>query len=173
MSGFSYRKNLDGSAYAPINMRFVGKDSIAFQVGDLVRINTSTVIDVVDATEAIAGVCVGVEDKNGLPVATDSGTTDTWTMASDNTTVNLYKVIFIPALPNYLFYADGDASNSSGDEFAFTDVTDHNSPANSYGDATAQLRLIERDPDHDADASKGLYQVAESQFGTTLAVAAA
>lgn len=173
MAGFSYRKNLDGSAYVPSLMYVVGKNSVAFSKGDLVRVNTSGFADIVDATEAIAGVCVGVVTAKGAAKAFDSGTVDTWTMTSDNQTSAADLVAFIPALPNYLFSADGDADTAAGDVFAYTDSTDENSPANSFGDATAQLRLIERDPDHDGDASKGLYQIAESQFGVTGAVAAA
>lgn len=169
MAGFHYRKNLDGSAYSPTVLWVKGKDSVTFSIGDLVRINTSGVVDIVDATEAIAGVCVGVETSAHGSVSPDSGTTDTWTLGTSNTKL----VGFIPAMPNYLFYADGDASNASTDVGAFTDVTDENSPANSYGDTEAQLRLIEIDPDHDGDASKGLYQIVESQFGTTSKVAAA
>lgn len=168
MSGFAYRKNLDGSAYNPINMYVIGKNSIAFQVGDLVRINTSGFMDIVDATEGIAGVCVSVVDKNGLPVTPDSGTTDTWTMNSANQTDTnyQYKVVFIPALPNYLFYNDADDSLTATMEFQYFDTTDENdvNVGSATDTATAQVRLISRDPDGDGDASKGLFQIVESQF---------
>jgi len=40
--------------------------------------------------------------------------------------------------------------------------------SNSSNDTTeSELKLIERNPDHDADTSKGLWQVVQSQFGQT------
>lgn len=168
MSGFAYRKNLDGSAYVPSVLWVIGKNSIAFQVGDLVRINTSGFVDVVDATEAIGGVCVGVVDNKGLPVTPDSGTTDTWTLNSANQTnaSYKYKVGFIPALPNYLFYNDSNGTLAQTNLLQYFDTVDENDvDASSATDtATAQVRLIEIDPDGDADASKGLFQIVESQF---------
>lgn len=173
MAGFSYRKNLDGSAYVPSLLNVIAKQSITFSVGDLIRIDQNGFADVAAATEAIAGVVASVVDANGKAVTPDSGTTDTWTTPSTNETVAQYTVSFIPALANYLFYANGDADTTQADLFAFTDITDENSPANSFGDTEAQLRLIERDPDHDSDASKGLYQIVESQVGTTSKASAA
>lgn len=166
MSGFAYRKNLDGSAYNPINMRLLGKNSIQFSVGDLIRVNTSGNIDLSDSTEGVAGVVVTVEDANGLPVDPDSGTTETWTMSSTNTTVALHKVVFIPALPNYLFYNDSDGTLTDTNLFQYADVASSQQvTTGGFTDtATKQVRLIERDPDGDADASKGLFQIVESQF---------
>lgn len=172
MAGFSYRKNLDGSAYVPSLLTVGVKASTTYSVGDMIRINTSGTASLAAATTAVAGVLATVTDANGLAVTPDSGTTDTWTIAASGATTN-YKVKFIPALPNYLFYANGDADTAVGDLFAYTDLTDENSPANSFGDTAATLKLIERNPDHDADDSKGLYQVVESQFGQTDSVPAA
>ena len=166
MAGFTYRKNLDGSSQSPTVFEVIGKNSIVFQVGDLIRINTSGFADVVDATEHIAGVVVGVVDKNGGRIDADSGALDTYTMASDNQTVAQKKVRFIPALPNYLFYNDADDTLAQTNLFQFMDTNDENDA--DVGTATdtssAQLRLIQLDPDGDGDASKGLFQIVESQF---------
>lgn len=166
MAGFSYRKNLDGSAYNPINMEVIGKNSVTFSRGDIIRINTSGFADIATGGEGIAGVCVSVVDSNGKALDTDSGTNDTWTLDSDNQTDEKYKVVFIPALPNYLFYNDADASLAQTNLFQYFDTNDENDVdvATATDTATAQVRLIEIDPDDDGDASKGLFQIVESQF---------
>jgi len=171
--GFYYRKNLDGSAYNPINMYTIGKNGIEFRVGDPVRLNTSGFIDLADAvTNGIIGICVGVTDKNGIAIAPDSGTTDTYTLNSANQTDTdyMYKVVYIPALSNYLWYNDADDSLTATMEGQFFNITAGSAQidvATATDTAYEQFRLIERDPDHDADASKGLFQITESQFGTT------
>lgn len=168
MAGFAYRKNLDGSAYNPINMAILGKNSVTFSVGDLIRVNTSGIVDLSDSTEEVAGVVVTVQDKNGLPVAADSGTTETWTLNSANQTDTdyQYKVAFIPALHNYLFYNDSDGTLAQTNLFQYADVANSNQVTTGglTDTATKQVRLIEINPDHDADDSKGLFQIVESQF---------
>lgn len=166
MAGFSYRRNIDGSAYVPSLLYKPGKNSITFSVGDLVRVNTSGFVDVCDTGEAAFGVVATVVDANGLSKSTDSGTTDTWTMDSNNQTSALDLVGVIPALPHYLFYNDADASLTRTMELQYFDTNDENDVdvASATDAATAQVRLIERDPDGDGDASKGLFQIVESQL---------
>jgi len=164
---FLFRKSIDGSSTPPVNLYAVGKNSIVFQVGDLIRINTSGFADLVDTGECIGGVCVGVVDSNGLPIAPDSGTMDTWTMGGSNQTVTYAQVVFIPALPSYLFYNDADGTLTRAMEFGYFDTNDENDVDIARYTATwsAQVQLISRDPDGDADASKGLFRIVESQFG--------
>ena len=164
---FLFRKSIDGSSSPPVNLYAIAKDSIAFQVGDLIRINTSGFADVVDQGECIGGVCVGVVDINGLPVTPDSGTTDTWTMGSTNSSATYKKVVFIPAFPQYLFYNDADGTLTQAMEFEYFDTNDENDVdiARATDTWSAQVQLISRDPDGDADASKGLFRIVESQFG--------
>lgn len=170
MAGFSYRKNLDGSAYNPVNMYGIGVNSGTFTVGDPVRIDNEGFISLADAiTDGIAGICVSVVDKNHLPVAYDTGTLDTWTLNSANETDTnyQYEVAFIPALPNYLFYNDADNDLARTNLFQFFNITAGSSQidvATATDTANEQFRLIELDPDHDGDASKGLFQVVESQL---------
>jgi hypothetical protein len=169
MAGFAYRKNLDGSSQSPTLLHKIGKSSVTFSVGDLVRVDASGFVDVVDADEnSIAGVCQMVVDSDGKAIDTDSGTNDTWTMESDNETVDQYKVAFIPALPNYIFYNDADDSLTRTMEFQYFDTNNEYQVdvASATDSATAMVKLIERDPDHDGDASKGLFQIVESQFAT-------
>jgi hypothetical protein len=74
---------------------------------------------------------------------------------------------FIPALPNYLFYNDSDGDMDEAHIGYFFDLVSHSQIDESTGHDTTQrtCKLWEYDPDHDGDASKGLFQVVESQFG--------
>lgn len=164
MSGFSYRKNIDGSAYAPSLLRITAANSIVVQKGDLIRVNNAGFGALVTTGDLILGVVEGVEDENGLPVTTDSGTTDTWTMASDNQTVAQKRIAYIPALQNYLFYNDSDDTLARTNLFQYFPLNDENDVnGSSSSDSTIDsVRLIEIDPDNDGDASKGLWQIVES-----------
>ncbi len=170
--GFYFRKNLDGSAYVPSNLYFVGKNSVPFQVGDPVRINQAGFADISDAVgDTQIGICVTVVDNAGKALTPDSGTLDKWTMNSANQTVGggyEYKVGFIPALPQYLFYNDADATLTRTMMLQYFDCTvltaqiDVNTATDT---PTAAFRLIQIDPDGDGDLSKGLFQMVESQLG--------
>lgn len=167
MAGFSFRKSLDGANVAPATLRVIGKNSVEFAKGDAVRINTSGFVDVCDAGEGIAGFVVGVENRDGTPVAYDSGDIDIWTMASDNQTVAKKMIVFIPALPQYLFFNDADGNMDEAHVGLYFDLASHSQvDEDTHSDTTqATVRLWQYDPDGDADASKGLFQVVESQFG--------
>lgn len=173
MAGFKYRKNIDGSTGAPTILEGIGKNSVVFSEGDLIRVNTSGFIDVVDTGEAITGVVQGVVDAHGIKIDPDTGTLDTYTMASDNQTVAQKRVRYIPALPHYLFYNDADASLTQAMDLKYFDTNDENDVdvASATDSTTAQVQLIERDPDGDADASKGLFRIAESHFNSSVRAA--
>lgn len=168
MAGFSYRKNLDGSAYVPSLLGGIGVNSGVFSVGDVVRIDNEGFISLADAaTDAICGVVQQVVTSAGASKSPDSGTTDTYTMTSDNETVALDEIRYIPALANYLFYNDSSGTLAQSNLGQFFSVTSESQVDQSTATDTAveQFRLVEIDPDGDADASKGLFQIAESQFG--------
>jgi len=169
MAGFSYRKNLDGSSYTPSLMYLIGKNSVEFQIGDLVRVNTSGFIDVADAGEGVCGVVAQVVTRARATKDSDSATSlDTYTMSSDNQTVAKDMIAFIPALPHYLFYNDTDGDMDEAHIGMYFDAITHSQIDESSGHDTTQstFRLWEYDPDHDGDASKGLFQIVESQFGS-------
>ena len=167
--GFQYAKDMDGTTKVPALLYVIGKNSVTFTIGDLVRINTSGFCDIADAnTEAIAGVVSQIVDKNGKSVDADSGTLHDYTMNSANQTSASYqyKIGFIPALPNYLFYNDTSGDLTRTMMFQYFYLTSESQVDGTSGTDThvEQFRLIERDPDHDADASKGLFQIVQSQF---------
>lgn len=171
--GFHYARNLDGSSNAPATLRVIGKNSVVFEVGDAIRINTSGFADIATAGEFVAGICVGVEtrDTGGTgaagPADIDSGSPNTWTMASDNQTSAKEMVVFIPALPQFLFWNDADADLSESDIGQYFDlVSETQIDGDTNHDTTTKTaRLWVYDPDKDADVSKGLFQFVESQFG--------
>lgn len=166
MNGFSYRKNLDGSSQSPTNLSLVGKNSIIFQVGDLIRVSNAGFAALVTTGDLVLGVVTAVTNSSGSPLTPDSGTTDTYTMASDNQTVAQNKVHYIPALPNYLFFNDADSDVATTNLFQYMAVSDENNvhPATVSDTVVDTVRLVQLDPDGDGDASKGLFQIVESFF---------
>ena len=177
MAGFSYRKNLDGSAYVPSLLYGIGVNSGEITIGDPVRIDNEGFISLADAvTDGIVGICQQVVTADGASKTLDSGTTDTYTLTSDNETVAKDKIGFIPALAHYLFFNDADASLGQGNIGQFFNINAGGAEID-VGTATdtanEQFRLISIDPDGDADASKGLFQITETQLGqVNLAVVA-
>lgn len=166
MAGFRFRKNLDGSNQAPVVKNLVGANSVVFQVGDLIRVNNAGFAALVTTGDLILGVVTGVSAKNGGRTDPDSGTLDTYTMTSDNQTVAQREVHYIPALANYLFYNDSDDTLARTNLFQYFDTNDENDVdvASASDTTVGQVRLIEIDPDGDADASKGLFQIVESFY---------
>jgi len=167
--GFSYARNMDGSAYVPSLIYVIGKNSVTFTMGDAVRINTSGFVDIATAGEGVCGFVSQVVDTDGGSISPDSGTLHDYTMNSANQTSTSYqyRIGFIPALPNYLFYNDADEDLSESDiGMYFNAISESQIDGGSNHDTTQQtFRLWVYDPDSDADASKGLFSVVESQFG--------
>lgn len=172
--GFQFANTLGGESITPLTLDVLAKASVAFEKGDAVRINTSGHVDVADANEAIAGIVLSVVDKYGTRVDNDANALDTWTMDSDNVTDTdkNYQVRFIPALANYLFYNDADGDLAQTNLLQYFDLADHTQVQQSSASDTApkQVRLVAIDPDGDGDASKGLFQIIESQFAQAAAV---
>lgn len=166
---FQFRKNLDGSAYTPSLLYGIGKNSVTFSVGDAVRFNTSGFMDLATTTEQVFGIVATVVDENGIAISPDSGSTNTWTMASDNQTVDFYQVAVIPAFGHYAFSADSDTTieqASLGKYFALNATSDGVVTAGESDTiGSLDLQLIGLDPDNDADTSKGLYRFINSQVG--------
>ena len=168
---FKFRKDLSSSSQVPALLYGIGKSSVIFTVGDAVRFNTSGFIDLSEATEQIVGIVAAVVDKNGIPVAYDSGSVNTWTMGGSNQTDPMNQVSFIPAFATYAFSADSDTTieqSSLGKYFGINTTSDGiitSGESDTIG--TLAFQLIGLDPDNDADVSKGLYRIVGSQMGAT------
>ena len=171
MAGFTFRKNLDGGAYVPSLLYTVGKNSIIFTVGDAIRVNTSGFSDLATANEKVIGFVASVVDSNGIKLDPDSGTTNTWTMESDNETVNGYQVSYIPAFAHYAWSTDSDTTielSSIGKYFNINSTSDGivtSGESDTLG--TLMFQLIGTDPDGDSDVSKGLYMCVATQMGAS------
>ena len=161
MAGFAYRKNLL-TKDAPTILRFIIDNSDVVSIGDAMSINTDGHAILGAASDEILGIAVGVVDKNGLPIAPDSGTTDTYTMDSDNETVDQNEVEVV--VDKYsLFYNDSSGTLATTNLMQFFDLTDEDQiNQGTASDASGQFQLISLDPDGDGDVSKGLFRIAES-----------
>lgn len=164
MSGFKFRKSLRGDGVVPAELQIIGANSVVFQIGDVIRINTGGFAALFTAGDLVLGVVTGVVDKNGGRIDPDTNTLDTYTLASDNQTVAQKKVRYIPALQDYLFYNDSDDTLAQANLMQFFPLNDENDVnGSSSSDSTLDtVRLVEIDPDGDGDASKGLWQFVES-----------
>lgn len=168
MAGFEYRRSLIGTA-APAVFDLLGSNSVVFQKGDAIRIDADGNAALVTTGDDIHGFVTGVVGPNQESVDPDSGSLDTWTMTSDNETVAKERVRYVPALPFYLFYNDSDDTLAASNNFQFFDLNDENDvDVASASDSTGQVQLVERDPDGDADASKGLFRVRESTWAQVM-----
>lgn len=159
MSGFAFRKQIDGTN-GYVLMQIPAVAAVVYQKGDLIRVNADGKASLVTTGDLVLGVVESCVTAKGIPVTPDSGTTDTWTAPAGTTNV----IQYIPALPQYLFYNDSDDTLAQTNLFQYFPVNDENDVnGSSSSDSTIDtVRLIELDPDHDGDASKGLFQIVES-----------
>lgn len=163
MAGFSYRKSLI-TKDEPTLLYFIIDNSDTITLGDAIMINTDGHAVVATAGEEVAGIAACVVDKNGIAVDPDSGTTDTWTVESDNETDKMYKVGLIVS-PFALFSTDTSGTLATTNLMQFFDLTDEDTiNQGSASDTGGQFQLVGLDPDNDGDVSKGLFKIAESQF---------
>lgn len=164
MAGFQLRKRLSGPAKDVTNLEIIGANSIVFQKGDLIRINTSGFAALVTTGDLVLGVVEGVVTAKGVNVAPDAGTLDTWTMTGSNQTVAGLKVQYIPALQDYLFFNVADSALAQANLMQYMAVNDENDvdPGSPSDTTIDTVRLVQLDPDGDGDTTKGLFQIVES-----------
>jgi hypothetical protein len=168
-AGFFFKKNLDGVAYTPSLLSMMGKNSVTFTVGDVIRINTSGNLDLSTANEQVVGIVSTVTDANGKAKDPDSGTTNTWTMDSDNVTVAADLVHFTPTFAHYAFAADSDTTITTADLGKYFNVVSTSdgiiTSGESYTIGTLMFQCIGVDPLDNGDVSWGLYRCVASQMG--------
>lgn len=179
-TGFSFRKGLNGLEHVG-SEDYLLAGSATVRVGDLVRVNTSGLLVRAASTEAPLGVLTGIVDSAGINAFSPraqgtSGATitgdDTIATASDNATnaaKNLKGQVAVDVSGQLLFYNDADSTLAQTNLFQFFDVANSNQvTVGSASDANGQVQLMELDPDGDGDVSKGLFRIAENQFGIGL-----
>lgn len=163
MTGFELRKSLGGSE-TPQLLYFIVDNSDTITIGDAVMLNTDGHVVVATAGEEILGIVAQVVDANYLPIDPDSGTTNTYTVDSDNETVDQVMVgVYVST--DLLFANDSSGTLATTNLMQFFDLTDENNiDQSSASDASGQFQLVGLDPDNDGDASKGLFRIAESML---------
>jgi len=163
MAGFIFKKSLI-TKDSPVALSYIINNSETIQVGDAVALDTNGHITVGTAGEEVLGIVAGVTDSNGISIDADSGTTDTYTVASDNET-SAQKKAQITADKMSLYSNDADGDLATTNLLQFFDLIDENTiDQSSASDTSGQFQLISLNPDGDGDASKGLFKIAESQL---------
>lgn len=170
MAGFELRGHMLG-AQNPMTYDCLITNSQSVGVGDAVVLSGGYVLRA-SAAGRIWGIVVGIVDAKGIDLDNTKDSLDgTWvsstkvyTAGDDNVTDDKIKAKVV-ADPFAIFYNDSDGSLTAADDWMLHDLA-------SYRQASAtevavgsggQLQLIGRDPDNDADASKGLWRIAEWQ----------
>ena len=176
MAGFLLYGHMLG-ADNPATIDIMIQNSATITLGDAVDINTGGGCQPADAGDKVFGIVVGLVDSNGRPLSTlradaydgtysgNSGQvgSETYVAQSDNLTDKMIKARCVVD-PFALFYNDTAGDLSVADDYQFFDLTDEDQIADQVGHATAgAFQLIKRDPDGDADLSKGLFRMAEWQ----------
>lgn len=145
MANVEFVQCLSGQVH-PIAKGYVINNSATIKRGDLVSLDTNGNIVRATATNPILGSCVGVVDANGAAIAPDSGTEDTYTVASDNETVAMKKAL-VNVDPTAVYEIDFSAAigtTSGSHPGARFDLTDHDTVNEaSAGTGSAQVALVE------------------------------
>lgn len=190
-TGFRFIRDMRGNTSAPSPFRIRIANSTTLRVGDLVRVNTSGFVVGAGVGNPVGGVLVGFVDLNGInpfslgyntggPAITLTGD-DTLATSSTNQTRAAYilaEVILDPA-GDILWRNKADASQAQTNLLQYFDVDSNNRQVtqSTASDANGQLQLMVIDPEGTtvepnnpaaADATIGLYRIAENQFGLSL-----
>lgn len=163
MANVEFTQCLSGQVH-PILKGYVINNSATIKRGDFVRLDTSGNAVRGTATANLLGGCMGVVDANGAPVAPDSGTEDTWTVASDNETVAMKKAL-VNVDPTAIYEVDFSAAigttggSAAGARF---DLTDHDTVNEaSATTSSAQVALVEAVP---GSTTRGRVVIVENQI---------
>jgi hypothetical protein len=150
-------------------LQFLLDDSDTFTIQRLVTLNTDGHLDhITNADEKILGVLVGFVDPSGKSIDFDSGSDVAYTADSDNTTSALVRGI-VDVGRDIWVQLDADADLATTNLGQYFDM--NNSIQVDVADASdtnGAVQLIKLDPEGDqgtANASMGLYRIADHQFG--------
>jgi len=175
-AGFKLYGHMFG-CQAPMTQDILIKGSETITLGDAVDMDTLGCVKANDAGDYVYGVVVGLVGPAGTPLSklpsgdvdgTYSGNagqygSETYTAAADNTTDKKIKARVIVD-PFALFMNDAAGDMAQADVGQFFDLTDEDQIADQDGHLTSgAFQLMKLDPDGDADASKGLFRIAEWQ----------
>lgn len=175
-----------GSAYGELtptdSRNYIIANSATVKVGDAVRVNNAGFLVRAAAGEAILGVVVGISDLNGLNIFTPqaTGTTGSTLTPDDQIAVsstnqsdatrNVKGTVRLDPAGVLYYYNDADGDLAATNELQFFDnnASGNQITQSTASDSNGQWQLVKRDPDGDADLSKGLFRINESQFSAGL-----
>ncbi len=176
---FIYRGQLNG-AQNPVTADILIADSQTVSVGDCVKLQTlSSGGGAMRATAGVKllGIVVGIVDDKGIDLdntnpsnfdGTWTSSSKTYAAASNNTTVKKVRAKVVSD-PMSLWYNDSAGTLVAADEYKYFDLSTYAVVADQDGHDTAgSLLLIKRDPDGDADASKGIFKLVENQLSISV-----
>lgn len=183
--GFRYYRSLSGQGEAPAPIRYLIANSTTLKKGDLVRVNTSGLLVAAGVGNPILGVITGLVDNDGINVlsfgytgatghtdASSNGGDDTVATASDNSSRAraVYGEVIIDPSGDILWLNDasGDFTQTNLLQLFDVDAADSRTvDQSSASDTNGQLQLMVLDQEatggKTADASKGLFRIAEGQ----------
>lgn len=186
-TGFFFRKGLNGLEHVgSADLLLAGSATV--KIGDLVRVNTAGLLVRCAAGESPCGVLTGIVDNAGINVFSGrvqstsvAGATltpdDQIATASDNATnlaKNLKGQVALDVSGQILWYNDSDSTLAQTNLLQFFDAANGNQvTVSTASDANGQVQLLQIDPDGDADVSKGLFRLNETQFNAGLDTATA
>ncbi len=175
MAGFSFRGHLLG-AQNPVTTDLIIGNSVTVTAGDAVNISGGFAALVTTGSK-VFGIVAGIVDNNGIDLdntaatnydGTYTSSSNTYVASGDNQSDKKIKFKVI-CDPYALFYNDTTGSLVQADEKLFFDAADEDQ-ITATSSTTGQFQLWKRDPDGDADLSKGIFRIAEWQ-GTPYAQA--
>lgn len=149
----------------PVLWRVIIDNSDTIQLGDMVKTYNAGNAEVATAARPIGGVVHDVMTKDCVRPTPDSGTQDTFTVASDNETVaQIAALIDFDTDSIYSGDVDGTlgTTNSSDKIGASFDITDENSVAETSALRNAQGQLFGWGADPD-DTTRVLVSIMESE----------
>lgn len=135
-------------------LRYIVAASAVVTIGDAIDIITDPgFAGPATGTSKVAGVVVGIVDKNGINIFTTLGGPtvagtrsgdDTYTAASTNKTVDQVAVEIVPALEGQLFYNEADSTLTAAEVSRYFALTATGDQVTGTGDGTARTaQLVE------------------------------
>jgi hypothetical protein len=185
-TGFRFFKSMFGHMESPVPNLFRIDNSKTLRVGDAVRINTSGLIVTAGASAAVAGICVGFVDENGInpfslgyktgnPGCTLTGD-DILTTSSSNSSSAHYiqaEVILDPTGSLiWLNKADGALAITNLFNLFVADSNSRQIASSSASVTDGQFQLVLLDPESTggktADTTMGGFRIAKRQMVTII-----
>ena len=172
--GFYYRFSMSGKSH-PAVLEVTLDDTATVTIGDAITISNGYA-STSGAATSIAGILVGIVDKNGIPfqmaeaTATGTKTNDiTYVTASDNTTGDMVKAQLI-ADTDAVFEGQADSTLTLAEEYEFFELTSAGDRVTGSGSTTAAQMQLLKMIGVSGTGTTGYFRIAETEFPTTLTV---